>query len=403
MAGVYAQPDTLNGRNLYNPERFRVRDTLTAPASPGDTSRYVEDSLAIRQQFVRDSLLAREKYIRDSVERRRHRMDSLIFLQKEIPVVLDAYFKTVKEDIIVRYYPISIAGDSVLRDFVYRVLPFNLTQPYAPWKVSLNLADKKVRIVTDSTIHKITSVQAPFMKCTFTYGNHKAIMVINELGTIQNDRSGQFYKSPFDSIFFDDLNRVVKIKRYIQLFSIVNKTQMGTPLFLNLSQVKQFEYAPDGRIKRYQVVSFCDRWKAYETARVCNIITWEISFSNSTCFLVRHNDPANIYSDGTFAFEFDEKENLKGLSFQNLAMTENWQRRVELNEDGNVNCYVDWKNDRVCQSLCMIYRKDPGAEYPVETITTTYDEDGVSSFQKNNMTGLTRVRDKMTSEWGPWR
>jgi hypothetical protein len=173
---------------------------------------------------------------------------------------------------------------------------------------------------------------------------------------------------------------------------------------LNLSQVKQYEYVPDGRIKRCQVVSFCDRWKAYESARVCNIITWDISVSNNTYRLVRNNDPANTYSDGTFTFEFDENENLKGLSFQNLALTESWKRVVELNTDVNVNCYLDWKSDRVCQSLCMIYHTgEPGAKHPVETITTIYEEDGASYYQKNNTTGLSRIRDKMTMEWGPWR
>jgi hypothetical protein len=331
------------------------------------------------------------------------RIDSLTFLQKEFPVVIDAYLKTVEEDIIVRNHKIAVIGDSVLSDFSYLMLPFTLTQPYAPWKVSLGLSGKEVRIITDSMIHKITSVQAPFMKCTFIYGKRNSVMVIQELSAIQNDRSGQFYKTPFDSVFFDGLNRVVKIKRYIQYYSVINKTQRGVPLFLNLSHVKQYEYTQDGRIKRFQVVSFCDRWKAYEASKVCSIATWDLSFSDNTYRLVRHNDPANTYSDGTFVFEFDERENLKGVSFQNLALTESWRRIVELNDDGTVNCYVDWKNDRVCQSLCMIYRKDPGAKYPVETITTSYDEDGVSSFQKNNTTGLSRVRDRNTSEWGPWQ
>jgi hypothetical protein len=355
-------------------------------------------------QFVRDSLVAREKFIRDSIQLRKRRIDSLVFLQKELPVLLDAYFKTVKEDIIVRYYKISITGDSVLNDFGYLILPFTLTQPYTPWKVNLSLAGQTVRITIDSTIQKITSVQAPFMKCTFMYGNHNTVMVINELSTIQNDRSGQFYKTPFDSVFFDILHRVVKIKRYVQLYSIINKTQRGAPLFINLSQVKQFEYAPDGRIQQYQVVNFCDRWKAYETSRVCNIVSWDFSLQKNTYRLIRHNDPENTYSDGTFTFEFDEKENLKGVSFQNLALTESWKRVVELNADGNVNCYVDWKNDRVCQSLCMIYPiKGTGAKDRVETIITTYEADGVSYYQKNNTTGLSRIRDKMTMEWGPWK
>jgi len=401
---VDGQPDTLNGRNLYNPERFRVSDTLTNAPSPEGQFQPAGDSIALRLQFLRDSLMVREQFIRDSVQRRKRIMDSLVFLQRELPVVLDAYFKTVREDFIVRFDKINIAGDSVLSDFTYLILPFTLTQPYAPWKVNLSLSEKTVRINADSSIRKITSVQAPFMKCTFTYGNQNAIMVIHELNVIQNDRSGLFYKTPFDSVFFDGLHRVVKIKRYIQLYSVINKTQRGAPVLLNLSQVKQFEYTIDGRIKHYQVVSFCDRWKAYESARVCSIIAWDLSFQNNIYRLTRHNDPPNTYSDGTFTFEFDDRENLKVVSFQNLALTESWKRMVELNDDGNVNCYVDWKNDRVVQSLCMIYpSKEPGAEQEVETITTTYEEDGVSYHQKNNTTGMSRIRDKMTMEWGPWR
>lgn len=401
---VYGQPDTLNGKNLYHPQRFRISDTLTNAPSPEGQFQPDGDSLAIRLQFIRDSLMVREQFIRDSVQRRKHIMDSLVFLQSELPVVLDAYFKTVKEDFIVRFDNINIAGDSVLGDFRYLILPFTLTQPYTPWKVTLSLSDKTVRIIADSSIRKITSVQAPFLKCTFTYGHQNAIMVIHELNAIQNDRSGLFYKTPYDSVFFDGLHHVVKIKRYVQLYSVINKTQRGAPLFLNLSQVKQFEYTPDGQIKHYRVVSFCDRWKAYESSRVCNIITWDLSFQNNVYSLTRHNDPPNNYSDGTFAFEFDEKENLKGVSFQNLALTESWKRMVELNDDGNVNCYVDWKNDRVVQSLCMIYPPaETGTKQAVETITTLYEEDGVSYHQKNNTTGLSRSRDRMTMEWGLWR
>ena len=58
------------------------------------------------------------------------------FLQKELPVLLDAYLKTVKEDIIIYDNKISIIGDSVLSDYSYVFLLFNLTQPYTPWKVN---------------------------------------------------------------------------------------------------------------------------------------------------------------------------------------------------------------------------------------------------------------------------
>jgi hypothetical protein len=86
----------------------------------------------------------------------------------------------------------------------------------------------------------------------------------------------------------------------------------------------------------------------------------------------------------------------------NLAKTENWQRTIELNKDGNVSCYIDKSGDLILQSLCMIYH-DPQAKIPLETITTTFEKDGISYYQKNNTTGKSRTRDRMTLEWNPWK
>jgi hypothetical protein len=406
--------DTLGGRNLYNPQRLGARDTIRV--TPGEPAlqqsdsimelrlKFIQDSLLIREQFIRDSLLAREQFVKDSIQRRQRMLDSLKFLQKELPGLLDAYLKTVKEDIIIYDNRISIIGDSVLSDYSYVFLLFNLTQPFTPWKVSYGLSGSRIKFLTDNASQRITSVQAPFMNCSFTYGNRSDVLVINELSIIQHDRSGHFYKTPVDSVFFDRYKRVVKIKRYVQFYGVINNRQRGAPLFLNLSQVKQYEYGPDNQIEQYQVVNFCERYKAYETSKVCNIINYEFSKQGNTCLLTRHNDPANSYSDGTFTFEFDTGENLKSVSFHNLSDTENWQRIVELNAEGNVNCYIDKTKDIVRQSLCMIYHlKEPGVKYPVETITTTFEEDGISYFQKNNTTGLSRVRDRMTLEWGEWK
>ena len=80
------------------------------------------------------------------------------------------------------------------------------------------------------------------MNCSFAYGKHGDVLVVSELSIIQNDRSGHFYKTPVDSVFFDRNKRVVKIKRYVQFYGVVSNSQRGAPLFLNLLQVKQFEY-----------------------------------------------------------------------------------------------------------------------------------------------------------------
>jgi hypothetical protein len=370
----------------------------------GDTVNYTVDTLKQAQEGMQDSLLAREKFIRDSVLRRQQILDSLTFLKMELPVLLEAYLKAVREDIMVRIDKPEIIGDSVLSPLKYLTLPFNLTQPYTPWKVSLGLSGNQVQITRDQASGSIRSIRAPFMNCTFSRGNGNSILVIHELATIQNDRNGQFYKSPFDSVFFDPRGRIVTIKRCIQFYQLLEGNRRGAPLFLNIFQVKQYDYGFDVQSVEYKLVNFCDRWKPYEANKVCNIVTYSLRKADNKYFLTRRNDPANNYSDGTFAFEFDPDDNLKSVAFQNLSLTENWQRIVELNDQGNVNCYIDKKGDRVLQSLCMIYNTgDSRARNAVETITTTYEEDGVSYIQKNNTTGLIRVRDKLTMEWGPWK
>ena len=362
------------------------------------------DTLEIRLQFVRDSLAARKQFVQDSIAHRQRTLDSLTFLQKELQGLFDAYFRTVKEDIILRAGKITIIGDSVLSDYEYLVLPFSITQPYTPWKARLALTDNAIKLNVDRKIQKITSIQAPFMRCSFAYGNQDDILVINERSIVRNHSSGPFYTTPYDSVFFDRYKRVVKIKRYIQFYGVINNNQRGAPLFLNLSQVMQYEYGPDNQLIQYQVIRFCERWKAYEPNKVCSTIAYAFSKKDNTYLLTRRNDPANSYSDGTFAYEFDGNDNLKSVSFHNLSNTENWQRIVELNKDGNVNCYFDKIKDIVRQSLCMIYHlQEVNAKYPVETITTTFEENGISYYQKNNTTGLSRVRDKMTLEWSPWR
>jgi hypothetical protein len=395
--------DTLRGKNLYNPERLSQKDTIDIPPSPVLPAILSGDSLATRLKFILDSIDAREKFISDSLIRRQRILDSLNFLQDELSGLLEAYLRTVKEEIIIENSGIEIVGDSMLGHYSYRILPFNLTQPYTPWKVALNLSDKRIAITVDNVQHKILSCKAPFMNCSFVYGKSNNILIINELSNIQNDRWGQFYKTPVDSVFFDRLGRVVKIKRYIQFYQLINSNQRGAHLFLNLSQVKQYEYGPGNQIASYQLVTFCDRWKQYEASKVCTIINYSFTLQNKTYTLNRQNDPANSYSDGSYTFEFDSRDNLKGIWFKNNAGTVNWERLVELNEQGFVSCYIDKSKGYITQSLCMNYfPDDPDAKYPVEIINTVFEDDGISYLQRNNTAGKSRVRDRMTLEWSPW-
>jgi hypothetical protein len=388
----------LAGRALCDPlPAQEVSDTTGGPQQKFD-------SVAVRAQFVIDSLMAREQFIQDSIRLRQRRLDSLFFLRGELQELLGAYFRTTREDIILRDYEIEITGDTALGDFIYFYLPFSVSQPYIPWKVRAILAGTRVKLVVDTVLRKITSIQTPQIRCSFAYGNPGGILVIHEQPVVQNNWAGHFYRMPFDSLFFDRQQRIVKIKRYVQFYSVVRDNQRGSPLFLNLSLVKQFTYGKDNRITQYQVVKFCDRWNAFETGKVCSIINYSFTGQDSTLRLSRRNDPANPYSDGTFTYEFDSRENLKSISFENLSKTENWQRSVELNSRGHVNCYFDKTNGIIRQSICFIYHlDDPLAGHPVETITTVFEKDGISYFQRNNTTGRSRTRDRMTLEWSPWK
>ncbi len=387
-----------------NSNAQEVNDTIIVPKQSLEDSLRIADSLAVRMQFVRDSLIAREQFVRDSIRLRQQRLDSLAFLKKDLQDLLYAYFRSTKDDIILHTYDIEIIGDSALGDFTYFLLPFSVSQPYVPWKFRATLTGNRVKINIDKELRKITSIQAPQVKCSFSYGKPGIVLVIKESPVIQKNWAGNFYKIPIDSVFYDQFKRIAKIKRYIQFYSLNTNNQQGKLLFLHLSMVKQFVYGKNNQITQYQAVKFCDRWNAYTASKVCSIITYTFSMQENTLKLTRTNDPANPYSDGTYTYAFDGNENLKSISFQNLSGTENWERAIEMNREGNVSCYIDKTNGTVRQSLCMIYHlNDPLAKYQVETITTVFEKDGISYFQKNNTTGQSRSRDRMTLEWSPWK
>lgn len=425
---LYAQstPYTLKGRNIYNPELLKPKDTTLRPDSLDVQSQFsrdsiearekfiqdsietrllfIRDSIEARLKFIRDSVEARQKFIRDSIIRRQRIIDSLTFLKTELPALIDASLRTVKEQIIVYNDKIRIIGDSTLSNYTCRILPFNLALPYVPWKATLNLSDKPIKFDVDTIKHKIVSMKTPFINCSFIYGKHDNILIIKGKGTILNKRSTKFYKAPIDSVFYDRRGMVVKIKRYIQFYSVTNNYQRGTPLFLHLSQVKQFEYNANKVLTKQRVVSFCDRWSAQDEKKVCNILTYSLALQGKTYILTRRNDPVNDYSDGSFAFEFDAGDNLKSVSFKNVKNSEDWKCFIEVNEAGNVSRYVHQNKGIVRQTLLVnYYLDDPRAKHKVETVTCTFEDDGISYYQKNNTTGKTRIRNKMTGAWGPWQ
>lgn len=417
FTGLKAQvtEDTVRDIRLYRPPAEEPGDTIPVSDSLDLRQQYIRDSIEARQQFlrdsiearlqfVRDSIIAREIFVRDSILRRQRIMDSLNFLKSRLQVLIDASLRTLKEDIIISHGKIEIIGDSVLSDYTYRTLPFDLTKPYTPWKGILNLSDNPIKINVDKAGNRIISIQAPSFACSFSYGAASDVLRINEPGMVKQGREGNFYKVPIDSVFFDRQGRIVKIKRYIHFHRVVNNYQKGAPLFIHLSQVKQYEYNAYDQMSKFQEVNFCDRSSEAEKIKVCFIITYSLSIQGRKYILTRQNDPSNDYSDGTFTCEFDDDDNLKSLAFKNTSESENWKTFIELNEAGHVSRYLYQINGTIRQSMDVIYHlDDPGARNKIELITNTFEDDGICYFQKNNTTGKSRSRDKMTGEWGPWR
>jgi hypothetical protein len=407
--------DTATDIRLYHPPEKDQKDTVFTPGSRDIQRQHMMDSIESRQQFLRDStaarlkfiqdsIRAREIFVRDSILRRERILDSLNHLKTELQQLLDASIRTIKEDIIIRQDEIKIIGDSVLSDYHYRILPFDLTKAFTPWKKTINLSDNPVLFKTDKTTNRIIAIKDPSITCSFDHGKVTNVLRINEPGVIMERREGRLYKLPVDTVFYDRQGRIVKIKRYNDFHRVGSNYQIGAPLFIHLSQVKQYEYDASGQMTRYQLVNFCDRWSESDAKKVCYIINYSLSIRGNTYILTRQNDPPNSYSDGSFTCEFDNHFNLKSLAFRNKSNTENWVTFVELNEAGNVSRYLYQINDFIPKSLDIIYHlDDPGARHKIEMITNTFEKDGVSYYQENNTTGKRRERDRLTGEWGPWK
>ncbi len=395
-------PDSLRIKYLYRPQESEQKDTVYRCDSMLIREQFIRDSIAARLQFIQDSIIAREKFVRDSIARRQRIMDSLTFLKTELPVLFDATVKTITEQLVIHNSGIGIAGDSMLTDYTYEIVPFGLSQPFTPWKSTINLSTNPVTITVNNTRKKIKGIKAPFFNCT--YEKRPGMLVIREQGIIVNNHSGNFYKDPVDTVFYDKTGRILKIKRYAHFYQVTGNYQKGASLFVHLTQVRQFEYGSANVPAMFQEVNFCERWSSAGESKVCNIITYEISRQGNTYTLIKQNNPANGYSDGTYVVEYNSVFDPVSQSFENKSKTESWKCFVELNEAGNVSRYVYQKKGVVNETLLVNYfLDDPSAKHKVETITCFFEPDGISYRQVNNTTGQRRDRDKLTMEWSPWR
>jgi len=407
--------DNASERNYYRPQRVRLNDSINLNATKDTLAivnqdsldarmQFIRDSINARMQFIRDSIAAREAFIRDSIERRERKIDSLNFLKEALPGLLEASLKTVSEEILISTILPGITEDLSLTDFIYITLPFDFTRPFTPWKSTINLSNKPISIVVDAAEKKITSIQSPVFHFFYDYNPRSKTLRILEQGAIVSTPSGKYYKLPVDTVFYDTKERISKIKRYHEFYQVKNNYQKGPFLFTHLTQVRQFVYNPVNAISQYQFVNFCDRTNAQTVRKVCNSITYQVSYQGKMFKVTRRNDPANEYSDGEFTYEFGANYALNSVSFLNIKKTENWKTYIELNEQGNVANYI-YENQGIIRNSLLInyYLNSPNTGYKVETISCAFESDGVCYYQKNNMTGRSRSRDKMTLEWGPWR
>ncbi|HLO58483.1 MAG TPA: hypothetical protein VK179_07060 [Bacteroidales bacterium] len=378
----------------------------TQTALSQQTDSITGDSAA-REQFVLDSVLARERFVQDSLARHQRIHDSVVFLKNELNRLLPAYYTATADEIILRFRDMSVIGDTAVSDFVCITMPFSVRDPFTPWKTRFSADNKIFKYKVDERSGQLISFQTPRLKATFNRSGRNLLVIFRPV-IIQNNSRGMFYKNPVDSVFYNNQGQIITVRSYVQFYALLAGNQRGNLLFTNHTETRNYEYAGKQDLKYYTVARYCERWKAYEPNKVCSTIHYTISREGNTYTLVRKNEPVNNFSDGTYTLKYDGNEDLNEISFINAAKTENWQRTIELNKNGNVSCYYDKANGQILQSLCMVYKANGSENSPdvvnsLETITTTFEMDGISYYQKNNTTGKIRTRDRMTLEWSPWK
>jgi len=415
IISISGQEDTSNSlRHLYRPQNYNLEEIANSDTnkvneqsdnvSDSIRAKHIQDSLYARQIFIRDSLLKRQLFVQDSILKRKRMIDSLQYLQKKLPVLLEAGLWLNSEQIITDFGKIEIIGDSVLNNFPYVILPFSFNQPYTPWISSVPLGPGSIKIDYKAPQGKISLLKTSRQNLSFEYPQAANLLIINEPGIVVTKTGKKFYKVPFDSVFFNEKGKIAKIKRYAHFHSANDSYQKGNFLFTHLYEVKQFDYNQDNTLKYYEVVSFCDRWIGTEASKVCTIVKYTVSKVGNSFNITRQNNPANNYSDGKFVYEFDNIHNLKFVTFNSVNNSDNWKTVIELNEKGHVSRYIYYVKEKVNNTLIFnYYLDDPKAKNKVEAISCTFEDDGISYYQKNITTGKSRVRDHFTGEWEPWQ
>jgi hypothetical protein len=384
---------------LYRPHnntivQKQVPDTLNS------IHNLAQDSSSVNQ----DSLIARQQFIRDSILRQKKIVDSLNNIKNNLPKLLEAGIWMQAEQLIVNYNSIDLIGDSSLSNYSYTILPLSFNLPYTPWNISIPLNSKTIVVDNNDSRYRIAQIKTSKLNWSFSYTKNPNILVVNEQSIVVTKNGKNFYKIPFDSIFFAPNGKIAKIKRYAHLHQSNASYQKGNYLFTYLYEIKQFGYSSDLSLTYFEVDNFCERWSLTDASKVCNIARYSISKQNNTFTIVKQNDPANDYADGNFLYEFDNANNLKVVSFKNKKNTDSWKTTIELNDKGYVYRYIYEVNGKTNNTLLFNYfLNDPKAKCKYEAISCTFEDDGISYFQKNLTTGKSRIRDHFTAEWGAWQ
>ena len=403
---VFAQidQDTSKNSEKQNPNLIIQNDTTSVPSDSAlIKEQFALDSIALRREFIRDSLIAREKFVKDSLYHRKQILDSLTFLNRELPKLIEAAIKSINEEIIIYTDQVNIIGDSTLSNYTYRVLSQKIDKPYSPWRSTIKLSGNSFRIKIDTVNNKISSVYSPEINYSFNYDFHERIVRMNGRKTILKKSTGNYYKYPIDSVFFDSKGRVKKLKKYVHYFEATNNYKKGASLSIDLEEIKEFNYFPDGVLSNYRLVNYCDGSGGKNKNEVCHIVNYSLSRQGRKFTVVKKNEPKNDYSDGTFIFEFDSNFDLKSMKFTNVTKKLNRNFIIELNEDRNVSRYLYEKDGRIHKTLLVNYNNNPNAKHKVETIVCYFEEDGISYYQKNSTTSKSRTRNKLTMKWNPWK
>ncbi|RLD76739.1 MAG: hypothetical protein DRJ10_13120, partial [Bacteroidetes bacterium] len=268
---------------------------------------------------------------------------------------------------------------------------------------TIKLSGSSFRLKIDTVNKKVISVRSPEMNYSFKYSSNERIVRMNGRSTILKKRTGNYYKFPIDSVFFDRKGRVVKLKKYVQYFEATKNYKKGALLYADIEMIKEFDYFSDGVLSSYRVINYCGRETGESMNKVCHTVTYSLSRQGRKFIVVKKNEPESVYSDGTFIFEFDSNFDMKSMEFTNVTKKLNRNYIVELNEDRNVSRYLYRKDGIINKTILISYDNSPNAKHKVETVVCYFEEDGVSYYQKNTTLGKSRTRNKLTMKWNPWK